>query len=352
MPKWKLYWVTTPSPDEDCFVVAKSPRSAARLEEDGSGFDVGDAQAEMVAVVPDEFEEIAIKLYRTWLNENGSSNVKPRENISPWPDYAREWLLEKIGAEFKIQNGREVTLIAGRSYGAAAFDEVFFDKKPTLIKNLTDVLRRVSKQEKGKWLYRGHSDAGWELKCGLDRKECISHWGKLSRLEYEHHVLNQFKLRAIPYLKMIPQTDWEWLVLAQHYGLPTRLLDWTTNPLIAVFFALRDVRDGNDAAIIAYKHNNPPVSFREIGPFEIDKIELFEPPHIGERVAAQHSVFTAEPSLNELDDSTGREIEMWFVPSKFAGKIRIELEKFGITESSLFPGLDSIAMEVKKLNWG
>jgi type I restriction enzyme M protein len=50
-------------------------------------------------------------------------------------------------------------------------------------------------------------------------------------------MLEKFKREAIPYLTIKPNDDWDWLALAQHHGLPTRLLDWTQNPLVAVGIA-------------------------------------------------------------------------------------------------------------------
>ena len=67
-------------------------------------------------------------------------------------------------------------------------------------------------------------------------------------LRAERAILRDFKRTAIPFLAMQPENEWEWLALAQHHGLPTRLLDWTTNPLVAAYFACSDSSEGEDSA--------------------------------------------------------------------------------------------------------
>lgn len=65
MSKWKLYWVASDG-FEDCFVVAKNSRSAARIEKDTNGFEDEDLEVTRIMDVPDRYEEVANKKFRQW----------------------------------------------------------------------------------------------------------------------------------------------------------------------------------------------------------------------------------------------------------------------------------------------
>lgn len=93
-------------------------------------------------------------------------------------------------------------------------------------------------------LFRGQMEKSWDLLPGLARPKYF----RPEILQFENNILSEFKRRAIPFLPKTfnSSSEWEWLALAQHYKLPTRLLDWTENPLVALFFAFEFVKDNNE----------------------------------------------------------------------------------------------------------
>src|ERR1035438_5355055 len=98
---------------------------------------------------------------------------------------------------------------------------------------LVDALQ--AKAEQSLW-YRGCGKSTHQLQPTLYRHKRKKKISELSSLELQ--VITRFRQRSIPFHDRFLLDDWDALFFMQHYGVPTRLLDWTENPLIALYFAL------------------------------------------------------------------------------------------------------------------
>ncbi|MEZ6104452.1 MAG: FRG domain-containing protein [Pirellulaceae bacterium] len=109
--------------------------------------------------------------------------------------------------------------------------------------------------------FRGHADMIWLLIPSALRPPFSS--------VSEHRYRHDFKLRAQPFLNeatQLPKDDWDWYFLMQHYGVPTRLLDWTESALVGLYFAIQSA-PGTDGCVWILNPRQINVSLAKIGSF-------------------------------------------------------------------------------------
>jgi len=174
--------------------------------------------------------------------------------------------------------------------------------------------------------------------------------------DFEKTLFDSFKRQARIYMATSPENDWEWLAYAQHYGLRTRLLDWSKNPLTALYFAISNQSNSSNVWVYVYDFgylqdghhhmidlNKPPCN----NPLDYpEQINRFIPPIIDTRMATQQSVFTIQADPFEIiEDENLREL---VIKSSSKEDIRKQLHRIGVNQVSLFPDLEGLS---KNLTW-
>ena len=201
-------------------------------------------------------------------------------------------------------------------------------------------------------------------------------------------LLSEFKRRSLPFVQSVPKNDFEWLFLMQHHGVPTRLLDWSTNALAALYFAAEHALPATKTDDFA--SNDTDQEFREqdiavycmeparvnevvhdisyavdvserwdqwhpyVRPTVKSEIDTYLPicivaPHLSSRIRAQSGTFTLHGSnIWALDYYTLLRplLHKILICKRHAERIRFQLGLLGMTASYIYPDLDGVAREV------
>jgi len=183
-------------------------------------------------------------------------------------------------------------------------------------------------------------------------------------LHVESQLLKDFKERSPHLLPSQPVDDWDWLSVGQHYGLPTRLLDWSANPLMALYFAVRDANPSrSDAVFWTFEVDETHILDRgreeDRSPFTICNTRVFQPRSHSLRVTLQQGWHTAHRFFKKKSDGTYKitpldgssphvdNLDKYAFSSHLFPKMLSGLAHFGVTQATVFPDLAALCDDLK-----
>lgn len=243
-------------------------------------------------------------------------------------------------------------------------------------KLFTDSYDNLINRFRSPYVFRGIHDKDQELKSSLLRLDNAPG-------EMERHLFRNFKKYA-PSDTVRDDNDWLWLSIAQHHGLPTRLIDWTFSPYIALHFMCENTKfydvDGVLWCVDFYETRKYlPEKFKNA--LELEKAKSFdvnilknvcpslkdideyhntdgdfavfyEPPSIDERIVNQFAIFSlmSDPEL-KMNDWLNHHEDLYFrliIPASLKWEVRDKLDQSNITERMIYPGLDGLSRWLRR----
>ncbi len=254
--------------------------------------------------------------------------------------------------------------------------------KEIRITSLEELLPLLTEQDyredldrnRSSYLYRGMPDTSFKMETSL-RRNC-KHLQKI----LEPAILENFAKYAVIGEPTIAQSVWRQMILGQHYGLPTRLLDWTHSALVGLHFAVSEtdmeLMDDHDCMVWRIDMNEMysllPDKYRAVVNrnqstiFSVDmlgditgKLEqydedmgnnamiIIEPPSINSRIVNQYSFFSLVPmEMDDIEEFLDRRTEntvKYVIAKELRWRVRDMLDQLNMSERIVYPGLDGLS---------
>ncbi len=257
---------------------------------------------------------------------------------------------------------------------------IYIDKLEDIFPLITEQKYDATKdRHRSSFLYRGLSKSEYTLETSLMRN-CSQKQDVL-----EKSILRNFAKYAESEEPRIKDSVWHQMIFGQHHGLPTRLLDWSYSPLIAMHFACGDSYlpdlDKNDCCIwkidIDELNSLLPKDYKELLDYNraflftinmLDKVAadlekydvdmsdkamaLVEPPSIDQRIINQYSYFSVVPmgmtSIEDFLDKYTKNTCKYIISKDIKWRIRDMLDQMNINERTVYPGLDGLSAWLKR----
>ncbi len=235
--------------------------------------------------------------------------------------------------------------------------------------------RKDLDRNRSSYVYRGMADSSWRMRTSLSR------YCKHLQEELEPAILENFAKYAVIGEPTIAQSVWRQMILGQHYGLPTRLLDWTHSALVALHFAVTEEKlermdqhdcmvwrvDMSEIVSILPEPYYSAVTKKQSTIFSVDMLRettgnslakydedmgtdamvIIEPPSMNERIVSQYSFFSVVPiRMTDIEgflDAHTKNTVKYVIDKSLRWRIRDMLDQLGISERIIYEGLDGLS---------